>query len=57
MIEYTFDLFEPNPSQILRIKYLNVQDIRKMKRQDVLVLRSYLNKNFAGAQNLGEESC
>ncbi|GES80683.1 hypothetical protein GLOIN_2v1884596 [Rhizophagus clarus] len=57
MTEYTFDLFEPNPSQILRTKYLNVQDIRKMKRQEILVLRSYLNQDFAGAQNLGEESC
>ncbi|GBC00094.1 hypothetical protein RclHR1_37430002 [Rhizophagus clarus] len=57
MTEYTFNLFEPNPSQILRTKYLNVQDIRKMKRQEILVLRSYLNKDFAGAQNLGEESC
>ncbi|GBB84308.1 hypothetical protein RclHR1_10920003 [Rhizophagus clarus] len=57
MTEYTFDLFEPNPSQILRTKYLNIQDIRKMKRQEILVLRSYLNEDFAGAQNLGEESC
>ncbi|GBB99803.1 hypothetical protein RclHR1_36380002 [Rhizophagus clarus] len=31
MTEYTFDLFEPNPSQILRTKYVNVQDIRKIK--------------------------
>ena len=57
MTEYTFDLFEPNPSQIMRTKYLNVQDVRKMKRQEILVLRSYLNQDFAGAQNLGEESC
>ncbi|GET04159.1 hypothetical protein GLOIN_2v1884596 [Rhizophagus clarus] len=57
MTEYTFDLFEPNPSQILRTKYLNVQDIKKMKRQEILVLRSYLNKDFAGVQNLGEKSC
>lgn len=57
MTEYTFDLFEPNPSQIMRTKYLNVQDIRKMKRQEILVFRSYLNQDFAGAQNLGEESC
>jgi hypothetical protein len=57
MVENTFDLFEFNPSQILRTKYLNVQDLRKMKCAEILYLRDCLLDPFAGAQSLEEESC
>lgn len=57
MVENTFDLFEYNPSQIMRTKFLSVQDLRKMKRVEVLYLRDCLLDPFAGAQSLAEESC
>ena len=57
MVENVYDLFEFNPTQILHTKYLNVQDIRRMKRSEVLYLRDCLINSFAGAQSLVEESC
>ncbi|CAB4414669.1 unnamed protein product [Rhizophagus irregularis] len=51
MVENTYDIFEYNSFQILRTKYLNVQDIRRMKRTEVLYLRDCLIESFAGAQN------
>jgi hypothetical protein len=57
MVDNTFDLFEFRPSQILRTKVISVQAIRAMKRSEILELRELTLMTFAGAQNLGEESC
>ena len=59
MAEFTFDIFEHNPDQIMRVQVLNVQDIRKLKRSQVLLLRDESFRTdllvFDGAQNLGGE--
>lgn len=59
MAEYTYDIFEPNPYQILQTSLIDVQKIKKLKRKQVLQLRSSIESNvyinFAGAQNLEEE--
>ena len=52
--EYTFDLFEFYPEQILKTKWISVQDIRKLKRSTLLDLRNEL-VIFVGTQNLGEK--
>src|SRR5579864_9462395 len=52
--EYTFDLFEFCPDQILKTKWISVQDIRKFSRSTLLDLRTEL-VIFVRAQNLGEE--
>jgi hypothetical protein len=60
--EYTYDIFEPNPSHLLYTTTLNVQDIRKIKRNEILYLRNIVQDQkfksiFDGAQNLEEENC
>ena len=52
--EYTFDLFEGCPEQILRTKWISIQDIRRLKRSILLDLRNELII-FVGTQSLGEE--
>src|SRR5579859_2892256 len=52
--EYMFDLFEFCPEQILKTKWLSVQDIRKLKRSTLLYLRDEL-VIFVETQNLGEK--
>ena len=57
--EYTYDIFELNPCQILHTSSISVQTIRRLKRRQVLRLRNIIENNviynnFAGAQNLGE---
>lgn len=42
MSENAYDLFEVNPFQMLRVQYLTVQDIKKMKRSQILYLRKVL---------------
>lgn len=42
MSENCYDLFEVNPLQMLRTKYINVLDIRRLKRRQILFLRNTL---------------
>ena len=58
--EYTYDIFEPNPYQILQTISMHVQAIKKLRRRQVLQLRRIVERNilladFAGAQSLEEE--
>ena len=39
MVDNVYDLFEVNPLQMLRTKFVTVQEIRKMKRAQILFLR------------------
>ena len=61
MAEYTFNIFEEDPSQIYQTNFLTAQTIKKMKREQILQLRTLVEKNvtksFDGAQSLGEENC
>lgn len=38
MAEYVYDIFEPNPTHLLYTTTMNVQEIKKMKRNEVLYL-------------------
>jgi hypothetical protein len=54
MSEYVYDIFELCPSQILHTSTLTVQQIKHLKRSQVLLLRDIVENNlliFAGAQN------
>ena len=55
--DYTFDLFEQYPEQILATKTLDVQQIRKLKRPNILQLREKLFEFFVGTQILVGEDC
>jgi hypothetical protein len=44
-----FDLFEPQPNQILKTKFISVITIRSLKRDEIVYLRNELI-SFAGAQ-------
>jgi hypothetical protein len=60
--EYTYDIFELNPSHLLYTTTMNVQEIKKMKRREILCLRNVVQEQkfrfiFDGAQNLEEENC
>ena len=61
MAEYTFTIFEEDPSQIYQMTFLTTQTIKKMKQNQVLRLRTLVEENvqkgFDGAQSLGEENC
>ena len=62
MAEYVYDIFESNPTHLLYTTTMNVQEIKKMKRNEVLYLRNIVQEEkfqsiFDGAQNLEEESC
>jgi len=50
MVDYTFDIFEPRPLQLLTTRLVSVQHLKKLKREDVTKLREELIL-FAGAQN------
>ena len=52
--EYTYDIFESCPNQIMKVQKLSVQIIRKLKRAQILEIRTAMII-FAGAQNLEEE--
>jgi len=55
MAEYTFDIFEPDPSQLLQTTLLTVQQVKKLKKWQVLQYRGIIANNtqivFDGAQN------
>jgi hypothetical protein len=55
MAEYIYDIFEPDPSQIYQTLSLTIQQVRKLKKKEVLKLRSIIEENiqpvFGGAQN------
>ena len=40
--EYTYDLFELNPKQMMHIRQTTIQDIRKLKCSQVLELRNLI---------------
>ena len=55
MAEYMYDIFEPDPTQIYQTITLTVQQVRKLKKKEVLKLRLIVEENihssFDGAQN------
>lgn len=54
--EYVYDIFEPKPNQIMEVQLLSVQEVRRLKRSQVLALREKLELMvFAGTQTLEEE--
>ena len=67
MSEYTYDIFEMDPSQLLGTSNINVQGIKKLKRSQVLALRRIIEEKVYTAQetfrfsqeleNLEEENC
>jgi hypothetical protein len=52
--QYTFDLFEVYPEQILRTSYVTVQMIKRMPRSQILQLRRKLLEAFVGIPSIGE---
>jgi hypothetical protein len=62
MAQRVYDIFETNPSHILYTTIIKAQEIRKLRRSEVLhltniVQNSYFSSIFDGAQNLEEENC
>jgi hypothetical protein len=48
MARYVFDIFEHNPGSLLVLPQITIQDIKLLRRRQVLELRALI---FAGAQN------
>src|SRR5579862_2266903 len=46
MAEYTYDIFEMDPSQILETSKIDVQGIKKLKRSQVLQLRKIIENKL-----------
>jgi hypothetical protein len=62
MAQRVYDIFETNPSHILYTTIIKAQEIRKLRKSEILhltnvVQNSYFSSIFDGAQNLEEENC
>ena len=61
MARYVYDIFEPNPSHLLYTMTMKVQEVKKLKRDEITYLRNIVSdivvqSIFDGAQNLEEEN-
>ena len=57
MARHVYDVFESNPSHLLYIRIITVQEIKKLRRNDIVYLRNIVSNMafqsiFDGAQNL-----
>ena len=55
--EGTYTLFEVDPVQILRTTKLDIRDIRRTKRRDILAIVDAKVNILVSTRNLEEESC
>ena len=62
MARHVYDVFESNPSHLLYTRIMKVQEIKKLKRNEIIYFRNLVSNMafqsiFDGAQNLEEENC
>lgn len=55
MVEWTFDIFEYCPKQLIVTKTLTVQDVKKLTRPQITEIRNEM-LFFDGTQRLEEET-
>lgn len=57
MAENAYILFEIDPAQILRTTKLDIRDIRRTKRKDIVIIANAKMNILVGTRNLEGESC
>ena len=57
MAENAYILFEFDPTQIFRTVNLDIRDIRRMKKKDIVTIASTTMNILVGTRNLEGESC
>ena len=57
MAENAYILFEIDPVQILRTDKLDIRDVRRTRRKDIVNLANTRMNVLVGTRNLEEESC
>src|SRR2546430_11244617 len=57
MAENAYILFEINPIQILRTTKLDIRDIRRTRKKDIIDIANAKMDILMGTRNLEEESC
>jgi hypothetical protein len=57
MAENAYILFEIDPTQIMRTVKLDIRDVRRTKRKDIVNIANAKMNILVGTRNLEEESC
>jgi len=57
MAENAYILFEFDPTQIFRTVDLDIRDIRRTKKKDIVTIASTTMNILVGTRNLEGESC
>ena len=57
MAENAYILFEFDPTQIFRTINLDIRDIRRAKKKDIVTIASTTMNILVGTRNLEGESC
>jgi hypothetical protein len=55
--EKAYILFELDPAQILRTSRLDIRDLRRTRKQDIIKIANDKIEFFVGTQSLEEENC
>ena len=57
MAENAYILFEVDPIQILRITKLDIRNVQRTRKKDIVKISNAKMNIFVGTWNLEEESC
>jgi hypothetical protein len=57
MAENAYILFEIDPTQIMRTVKLDIRDVRRTKKKDIVRIANEKMNILVGTRNLEEESC